>query len=59
MEDYVIALASFDKKKITKQFDLLMQNKSQLQKTLSEKAAAKQMLAQLNAECAYTLLKLR
>lgn len=59
MEDYVIALASFDKKKISKQFDLLMQNKSQLQKTLSEKAAAKQMLAQLNAECAYTLLKLR
>ena len=58
-EDYVIALASFDKKKISKQFDLLMQNKSQLQKTLSEKAAAKQMLAQLNAECAYTLLKLR
>lgn len=59
MEDYVIGLASFDKKKITEQFDLLMKNKNQLQKTLSEKATAKRELAQLNAECAYTLLKLR
>lgn len=32
MEDYVIGLASFDKKKITEQFDLLMKNKNQLQK---------------------------
>lgn len=59
MEDYVIGLESFDKDRIISQFDSLIKNKALLQKKLSDMASSKRILAQNNANCAYTLLKLR
>ena len=59
MEDYVVGLASFDMNRIKEQFDSLIENRTQLQKALSDKAEHKRTLALNNSKCAYTLLRLR